>query len=156
MRDRRARGPAEASPVCAGPETDLPVVCPGPADDAAETVGDDGSLDDAPMTLPTCGWPAIDQGDASPGQCRANRTLLSCILEDGSNETCISSSPASCSDPEPLATASCIMECADNEFAVTCGSPEPSASAFEPPQGLACHALVYTPEGVVFYCCPCP
>jgi hypothetical protein len=82
--------------------------------------------------------------------------LLSCILEDGSTEICTSSNLANCPDQSSTMTQLCIDQCGAGEYAVVCGSPGPSAMAFEPPVVLACHATLYTPGGVVFYCCPCP
>ncbi len=149
-------GPAMPQLTCAGPESVFPVVCPAPGSDAGSLLADGGLLDGAAPTLPACAWPKIDQGDASPGQCRVDRTLLSCILEDGSTEICTSSNLANCPDQSSTMTQLCIDQCGAGEYAVVCGSPGPSAMAFEPPVALACHATLYTPGGVVFYCCPCP
>jgi hypothetical protein len=148
-------GPATAVPNCVGPESSFPVVCPQPGDVGPPSV-DSGSPDAAPAALPACGMPKIDQGDAAPGQCKVDRTLLSCLLPDGSSEICTSDNPASCPDLGVAAIQSCIDRCAANEYAIACGAPGPSSGNFAPPAVLNCHATVYTPGGVVFYCCPCP
>ena len=115
----------------------------------------DGSTNDGAV-LPTCNWPKLDQGDASPGQCRAERALLECVLANGSSETCASSNLAGCPDQSPATTVACTAGCASSEYAMVCGAPGPSAVTFEPPAALNCHAQLYTPAGVIFYCCPCP
>jgi hypothetical protein len=107
--------------------------------------------------LPACTWPAsLDQADATKGECRAARSLLSCRLTAGATALCLSDDPNDvkrCPDNDVAAqTVACDSLCAQGEYAVACGKAGPSTTPSPPP---GCKDSRVTPGGVVYSCCPC-
>ena len=107
-----------------------------------------GAAGEGGAPLSACAWPAaLDSTDASSSSaCHAARAFVQCIYPGG-GEGCLSGNPTKCEGPAPLpGPASCQDQCREDEYAVSCGAPDPPAG---------CHDAVPSPDGVIFYCCPC-
>jgi hypothetical protein len=111
----------------------------------------------ATITVDGCSWPAaLAANDATSGQCRgAARAVLSCTNADGGEGTCVTSDAAcDTSGTNVAGPFTCQNHCSPSEFGIACGhvgvSSDPEVT---PPP--TCRAVIPTPAGVVFYCCPC-
>jgi|HubBroStandDraft_1064217.scaffolds.fasta_scaffold105135_1 hypothetical protein len=108
--------------------------------------------------LPACTWPSsLDPADASSGQCRAARAVLSCSSANGSGEGCLSDDPTQCPTTGLICVScgpfTCHDQCEPSEYGLVCGGIGPSVSAAQPPSD--CRSVGVTPGGTAFYCCPC-
>ncbi len=76
-------------------------------------------------------------------------------MQRGGEAVCVSND-AQCDTSNTNITGpfSCQNHCSPTEFGIICGSvgPNPGPEVTPPP---TCRAVVPTPAGVVFYCCPC-
>lgn len=119
-------------------------------------VGDAAAARDASVFVGECSWPTqYDTPDGGPLRaCAATRYALVCTdSSSGDMEYCGSAEKDACpADPGGVSgpTVTCVSQCADGEFAVTCSS-NPALDG-EAPSG--CRTAAITPGGV-FYCCAC-
>jgi hypothetical protein len=95
-----------------------------------------------------CTWPST-LNDAGPGGCQAARAYITCSGPSG-GVLCLSDGALTCPN---VTDESCHDACAANQFAVACGSIDPSVPSADPPAG--CTSAGFTPAGIGFYCCPC-
>jgi hypothetical protein len=98
--------------------------------------------------LPACNFPLGMVEPSANTLCYAGRSVVSCLLPNGST-TCLTGDPeGGCHDP---AEYDCQIECQPNEFGFSCGSTGPLQ--LEPPAG--CRLVSDFSPGIVYSCCPC-
>lgn len=101
-----------------------------------------------------CTWPAaLAQNDSSSGQCRgAARAVLSCTSTTGGADCLTNGGECDTSNTNITGPFTCQNRCSATEFGIVCGYVGPGPEVTPPP---TCRAVLPTPAGVTFYCCPC-
>jgi hypothetical protein len=101
-----------------------------------------------------CSWPAaLAQSDSSSGQCRgAARAVLSCTSPTGIAHCVTNDRACDTANSNVTGPLTCQNHCTSTEFGILCGYVGPGSEVTPPP---SCRAVLATPEGVTFSCCPC-
>jgi hypothetical protein len=101
-----------------------------------------------------CSWPAaLAQNDSPSGQCRgAARAVLSCTSAAGRADCVTNDGQCDTSNTNFTGPFTCQNHCGATEFGILCGYVGPGPEVTPPP---TCRAVIQTPAGVTFYCCPC-
>ena len=118
--------------------------------------GGPSSTSTSDASLPACAWSAdFETANASPGQCRAARSYLSCHGSNGGGLLCLSSSATECPGPDQtpgVSYSECANQCHTDEYALACGDVGPGPWP-QPP--ATCRPLPSGPGGGSVSCCPC-
>src|SRR5450631_1540078 len=100
---------------------------------------------------------AAAASDGGPGACSISAAYLSCEGPAGGCG-CPSGNGTSCSSGDqcgPTNGMTCTNPCQTNEYAMACGGPPRSDGTPYQQAPSNCRAVLFTPAGVVEYCCPC-